>query len=143
MARKDMLMFFKSVVFGVVDFISDFRLLIFCLMSTTVEIQYYGVAMIFVMLGCMVTSAVGLSNKEEKRWYDYASISVNMWPQVFDEKYLFRPKKSFLRTLSRCAGSLCGSNETRWAIRRELLSTSTASPTSTASWRGCPSASST
>ena len=35
MARKDMLMFFKSVVFGVVDFISDFRLLIFCLMSTT------------------------------------------------------------------------------------------------------------
>ena len=48
MARKDMLMFFKSVVFGVVDFISDFRLLIFCLMSTTVEIQYYGVAMIFV-----------------------------------------------------------------------------------------------
>ena len=143
MARKDMLMFFKSVVFGVVDFISDFRLLIFCLMSTTVEIQYYGVAMIFVMLGCMVTSAVGLSRKEEKRWYDYASISVNMWPQVFDEKYLFRPKKSFLRTLSRCAGSLCGSNETRWVIRRELLSTSTASPTSTASWRGCPSASST
>ena len=99
-------MFFKSVVFGVVDFISDFRLLIFCLMSTTVEIQYYGVAMIFVMLGCMVTSAVGLSRKEEKRWYDYASISVNMWPH-------------------------------------ELLSTSTVSPTSTASWRGCPSASST
>ena len=89
MARKDMLMFFKSVVFGVVDFISDFRLLIFCLMSTTVEIQYYGIAMIFVMLGCMVTSVVGLSRKEEKRWYDYASISVNMWPQVFDEKYLF------------------------------------------------------
>ena len=143
MARKDMLMFFKSVVFGVVDFISDFRLLIFCLMSTTVEIQYYGVAMIFVMLGCMVTSAVGLYRKEEKRWYDYASISVNMWPQVFDEKYLFLTQKSCVRTLPRCAGSLCGSNETRWAIRRELLSTSTASPTSTASWRGCPSASST
>ena len=41
--------------------------------------------MIFVMLGCMVTSAVGLYRMEEKRWYDYASISVNMWPQVFDD----------------------------------------------------------
>ena len=95
MARKDMLMFFKSVVFGVVDFISDFRLLIFCLMSTTVEIQYCGVAMFFVMLGCMVTSAVGLSRKEEKRWYDYASISVNMWPKVFDDfSTFFDPKKA-------------------------------------------------
>ena len=140
MARKDMLMFFKSVVFGVVDFISDFRLLIFCLMSTTVEIQYYGVAMIFVMLGCMVTSAVGLSRKEEKRWYDYASISVNMWLQVFDD---FLTQKYSIQTPSRCRGSLFGSNETSLAIRRELLSTSTASPTSTASWRGCPSASST
>ena len=77
MARKDMLMFFKSVVFGVVDFISDFRLLIFCLMSTTVEIQYYGVAMTFVMLGCMVTSAVGLSKKEEKRWLVTANVSTS------------------------------------------------------------------